>query len=42
MKDVPCLARLVQLGCVEHRGGRFFLTAAGAARHAAEILRPRG
>ncbi|WP_114910574.1 hypothetical protein [Acidibrevibacterium fodinaquatile] len=42
MKDVPCLARLVQLGCVEHRGGRFFLTAAGAARHAAEILRARG
>lgn len=40
MKDAPCLGRLVRLALVERRGGRFFLTPAGAARHAAEILRP--
>ncbi len=39
MKDTPCLARLAHLALVARRGGRFFLTPAGAARHAAEILR---
>jgi hypothetical protein len=40
MKDAPCLGRLVRLALVERRGGRLFLTPAGAARPAAELLRP--
>jgi hypothetical protein len=39
LKDGPCLARLAEEGFAQARGdGRFILTVAGHARHAAEIL----
>ncbi len=40
LKDGPCLARLTEMGLVQAReDGRFMLTAAGAARHAREVLK---
>ena len=40
MKDGPCLVRLARMTLVcERADGRFELTAAGAARHAKEILK---
>ncbi len=41
-KDVPCLERLARMGLAKpDAAGRFFLTPAGSARHAAEILHAR-
>jgi len=37
--DSPCLDRLVGMGLVCAGAGGFVLTAAGAARHATEILK---
>lgn len=42
LKDGPCLARLSGMGLARQRGdGRFEITDAGVARHAAEILKRR-
>lgn len=39
LKDGPCLERLARMGLVRVRDdGRYDLTEAGAARHAAEVL----
>lgn len=40
LKDGPCLKRLAGMGlAAERQDGRFTITEAGGARHAAEILR---
>jgi len=41
LKDGPCLARLAAMGLVRRRAadGRYEITEAGRARHAAEILK---
>jgi DNA-binding transcriptional regulator PaaX len=40
LKDGPCLARLAERGLARRRlDGRYELTEAGRARHAAEVLR---
>jgi hypothetical protein len=42
LKDGPCLTRLAALGLVREReDGRYEITAAGAKRHAREILKTR-
>ena len=42
MKDGPCLQRLAGMGFArEMADGRFAVTEAGRARHAAEVLRVR-
>jgi hypothetical protein len=43
LKDGPCLERLTGMGLARQRGdGRFEITAAGEARHAAEVLKKAG
>ncbi len=42
LSDAGCLARLERMGLAQMRGdGRYEITGAGAARHAAEVVRRR-